>query len=131
MKNTITNPKSKIEEFKKQFETLQQDCTQGEHRTSENGSGDGDVTEKGQLSHASMDRPLLVVVQLPPALAQQQRRLTLRSLQMPPCANGRRVETERDAWGWKRHALYVLSWKSTLPRHDPVQTADSSRWRRG
>ena len=29
VKNTIKNPASKIEEFKKQFETLQKDCMQG------------------------------------------------------------------------------------------------------
>ena len=29
MKNTIKNPASKIDEFKKQFERLQQECMQG------------------------------------------------------------------------------------------------------
>ena len=91
-------------------------------------SGDGDVTEKAPLNYASIIRPLLLGVQLPPALAQQQRRLTLHSLQMLPCANGQRVWTERDGRAWDRsRASGVLTCKSISAQVQIQQ----QRWRRG
>ena len=63
-----------------------------------------------------MDRPLLVGVQLPQALAQQQRRLTLHSHQMPPWANGRGVrrrDGERQGLARELRIACSLPFKAT------------------
>ena len=67
----------------------------GENRTSEKDLHDEDVIEKSHLDQASTGRPLVVSIQIPPALAGAEETY-LRYLQMLPCANGRRIWTERD-----------------------------------
>ena len=72
---------------------------------------DEDVMEKSHLDQASTGRPLVVRIQIPPALASAEETY-LRYLKMLPCANGRRVRTERDrAWDRSRSASDVLPFR--------------------